>query len=167
MGVFLRFGEDCRLEEDRNMSSGNFGFRDPMSHAFPDHKIGFAIELHPAVLTKIRPGVFKELRGHCRLLNGHLHVDSKETVGGRLRLQKLRNAREHLVSYAERVASLQGALNILGADTPEVGEALLSTARRALACTLTAVKDLEAATVIPIPQGLNALAGLCGQRIPI
>lgn len=164
MGVFLRFGEERRLQEVIQVSSGNFGALEP-EKVFPNREPGDeCLELHPAVLEKMRPSALQQLRGHCVLVREGLKLDPIGTIRARLTNTARRSLELELVRKARTLDSLIGAGKCLGNEWfPAVGDELIGKAERD-------VESVKTQIVTLLDQPLSAegaLADLAGKTIPI
>lgn len=163
MGVFLRFGEEGRLQEVVEISAGNYGSHDPQG-AFPRREPGDeCLEVHPAVLEKMRPSALHELRGHCVLTREGVKVDSLGTIRARLTLQAKASLEKELIRSAEMLGSLQVARGLLGESFPKLGDHEITHRE-------SDIEKLKGRIVLLQDQLVTvqgALADLAGKVVPI
>lgn len=115
MGHFLLFSEHGRLIATREVALAP-GAVDPET-VFPGAR-GVAVELHPALLLKVRPPVWDALVGHAARHRDGVRVDDLATIRVHIEQRTLRQAEHELVEAACRVAMRDGAARLLQDGLP-------------------------------------------------
>lgn len=115
MGNYLLFSEHGRLIATRELTVAPGAV--PAEAVFPGSR-GTCVELHPAVLLKIRPAVWSALVGHASRHTGGVRVDDLATIRGHIEQAELRKAESVLVDAASRLAVRDMAGRMLAEGLP-------------------------------------------------
>ena len=116
MGTFLLFNSGSRLCRVQHMVS-NYGSIDPAkvfhSNGEADLKGEKAIELHPAVLNRIRSHVFDDLVMNAVLTKRGLKVDSLHDISERIIKQAIKSAEWKVAVKSKEVRAItEGLLHV-------------------------------------------------------
>lgn len=164
MGNFLLFNETGRLIATRELALAPGAV--PAEAVFPGSH-GTCVELHPAVLLKVRPPVWNALVGHAARHAEGVRIDDLPTIRVHLEQREIRKAERDLVEAASRLAVRDQAGRLLADGLPpsereaqERARGELRNAEGRIACMRRG--DFEPPIVVP-----PVLAQLAGRVLPL
>lgn len=164
MGNFLLFSEHGRLIATRELAIAPGTV--PAEAVFPGSR-GTCVEVHPAVLLKVRPAVWNVLVGHAVRHAEGVRVDDLPTIRVHLEQREIRKAERDLVDAASRLALRDQAGRMLSDGLPPSEREAQERFRGELRNAEGKVAHMRRGTFEPPVLVPAVLAQLAGKVLPL